>query len=367
MRIGLITIHNANNYGAVLQTFALVNVLSTYGKVEVINYDNRHISRDSDLIRFYPSIHGLLGTGKDIFRIIPRRKAIGKFLEFRNRYINTTQLYSKRKLQQNKLDKFDIYISGSDQIWNPACVSRKKVLDSIYFCDFTSSEKKKISYASSLGSYSFSSSEKEQLKIYLKDFTHISVREKEAQLFLNDLLSLNVEHVLDPTLLLSKQEWLDSFKIKENDSAEKYILLYSVPRSKLLAKTVDYISKKLNLKVIAINQSLTTGAKVSQQIRDAGPIEFLSYFSSASFVITDSFHGTCFALNFAIPFVSVSAGKNINRVQSLLSIVGLEDRILKEEEQLKEMKFKINFDSAHKRLEKAKEESKNYLSRAIQD
>ncbi len=366
MKIGLITIHNANNYGAVLQTFALVKVLSTYGDVEVINYNNRHISRDSDLIRFYPSIHGLLGTGKDIFRIIPRRKAIGKFLEFISTYLNTTKLYSKVELKQNKLDKFDIYISGSDQIWNPVCVSRDNLLDPIYFCDFTSSGKKKISYASSLGAHQFSSSEKRQLKMYLKDFTHISVREKDAQLFLNDLLPLEVEYVLDPTLLLSKQEWLDSFKIKKNDSSEKYILLYSVPKSKLLGKTVDYISKKLNMKVIAINQSLTTGAKVTQQIRDAGPIDFLTYFSSASFVITDSFHGTCFALNFGIPFVSVSAGKNINRVQSLLSIVGLEHMILKEEKQLKEMNFKIDFSSAHEKLKKAKEESQNYLSRAVQ-
>lgn len=367
MKIGLITIHNANNYGAVLQTFALVKVLSRFGEVEVINYNNRHISRDFDLIRFYPSIHGLLGTGKDIFRIIPRRKAIGKFLDFIDTYLNTTKLFSKVELEEEKSDVFDIYVSGSDQIWNPVCVSSDNVFDPIYFCDFISSGKKKISYASSLGSHQFSASEKQQLKMYLKDFNHISVREKDAQLLLNDLLPSTVEHVLDPTLLLSKQEWLDSFGIKEIASKEKYILLYSVPKSKLLSETVDYVSKKLNMKVIAINQSLATGAKVDQQIRDAGPIEFLNYFSSASFVITDSFHGTCFALNFGIPFVSVSAGKNINRVQSLLSIVGLENMILKEIQQLKDIGFNTDFTNAHSKLLEVRKESIDYLANALED
>jgi len=367
MKIGLITIHNANNYGAVLQTFALVKILSVYGKVEVINYNNRHISRDFDLIRFYPSIHGLLGTGKDIFRIVPRYKAINKFLKFINNYLNTTVVYTKTELEQGKLEDYDIYISGSDQIWNPACVSRENIFDSTYFCSFAPFNKKKISYASSLGSHQFSLSEKKQLQTYLKDFRHISVREKDAQLFLTDLLSLIVEHVLDPTLLLTKKEWLDYLDITPSHDKEKYILLYSVPKSKLLSETVDYISKKLKIKVISINQSLTTGAKVSKQVRDAGPLEYIKYFSEASFIITDSFHGTCFGLNFGIPFISVSAGKNINRVQSLLSLVGLENLILRSSEELEKIDCEVDFTSAHLKLAEVRKKSINYLSDSIKD
>jgi len=367
MKIGLITIHNANNYGAVLQTFALVKVLSTYGKVEVINYNNRHISRDFDLIRFYPSIHGLLGTGKDMCRIVPRYKVIKKFLNFINNYLNTTITYTKSELAQGKLEDYDIYVSGSDQIWNPVCVSQENIFDLNYFCSFSPSDKKKISYASSLGSHQFSSSEKGQLKTQLKDFKHISVREKDAQLFLTDLLSLKVEHVLDPTLLLTKKEWLNFLDITPSDNKEKYILLYSVPKSKLLRKTVDFVSKRLNMKVISINQSLTTGAKVSKQIRDAGPLDYIKYFSEASFIITDSFHGTCFGLNFGIPFISVSAGKNINRVQSLLSLVGLENLILRDSEELEKINYNVDFTSSHLKLAEERKKSIKYLSDAIKD
>lgn len=364
MKIALVTIHNANNYGAVLQTYALQKVLSRYGMVEIINYDNRHISRSFDLIRLYPSFHGLLGTGKDIFRLIPRRKAINRFLEFMKNYMHITKSYTKFKLEEKEMFEYDLYIAGSDQIWNPACVSDKNIFDPIYFLNFLSQGSRKVSYASSLGSYQFSTSEKKQLLNYLKTFKHISVREKDAQLLLNDL-GLNVEHVLDPTLLLTKKEWLDGFNIKTNSLKEKYILLYTVPKSKLLSETVDYISKKLQIKVIAINQSLTTGAHVDEQIRDAGPLEFINYFASASFVITDSFHGTCFALNFGIPFVSVSAGNNVNRVQSLLSIVGLEDMILKDKNEFQKINFKIDFTPAQLKLVQARKYSIKYLENSL--
>lgn len=365
MKIALITIHNANNYGAILQTFALQKILSNYGKVEIIDYENRHISRSLDIIRLYPSFHGLLGTGKDLFRLIPRRKAIKRFQEFMNTNIHTTRRYSRVELEQKKDYAYDVYISGSDQIWNPECVSDKNIFDPIYFLDFLPQKKKKISYASSLGSYQFSMEEKEKLQIFLKCYEYLSVREKDAQLFLNEL-DLNVEHVLDPSLLLTKQEWLDSLDVKSRSDTDDYILLYTVPKSELLRETVEYISSKLKMKVIAINQSLTTGADVDEQIRDAGPLEFIKYFSSASFVITDSFHGTCFALNFGIPFVSVSAGKNINRVQSLLSIVGLEDVILKDKMELKNISLKIDFSSAQLKLSQARKNSISYLERALQ-
>ena len=80
MKIALLTIHNANNYGAILQTFAMQEVLKRYGEVEIINYRNRHISRSFDLIRLKPDLHGLLGFGKDILRLKPRYKVIKKFL-----------------------------------------------------------------------------------------------------------------------------------------------------------------------------------------------------------------------------------------------------------------------------------------------
>ncbi|MDO3385983.1 polysaccharide pyruvyl transferase family protein, partial [Gilvimarinus sp. SDUM040013] len=137
----------------------------------------------------------------------------------------------------------------------------------------------------------------------------ISVHEKDTQLLLQGLMGKDVHHVLDPTLLLSKDQWLETLEIKNKvNIKEKYILLYTVPKNPLIRNAVEYFSKKTGYKVVALDQGLSAGAKVDKQIRDAGPIEFLELFSNAAFVITDSFHGTCFSINLEKPFITVSSG-----------------------------------------------------------
>jgi len=133
----------------------------------------------------------------------------------------------------------------------------------------------------------------------LKKYDSISVREKATQVYLQGLLKKPVRHVLDPTLLLDKNEWI-RFSGVDNEFMlnERYILLYTVPKASLIKKVVEELSKKLQIKVIAIDQGLSAGVKVDKQIRDAGPEEFLRLFACAEFVIIDSFHGVCFSLNF---------------------------------------------------------------------
>ncbi|MDQ1298056.1 MAG: hypothetical protein QG558_595 [Campylobacterota bacterium] len=366
MKIALITIHNANNYGAILQTFALQKILMQYGDVEIINYDNKHISIDFDLIRIKPTFHGLLGTGKDIFRLFPRHRVLKNFKQFIAQNMKLTKKMSTHEFLFGHAGSFDVYVAGSDQIWNPACISGNCSIDPVYFLDFAPKEAKKLSYASSMGSYRYSEEEKKRIKELLKDFDMVSVREKDGQTMLQEILERPVHHVVDPTLLLSKNEWLEVLgKNRKLKQEEKYILLYSVPKTKLIRSAVEYFSKKLGLKVIAIDQGLSTVGKVDKQIRDAGPIEYLSLFSNAEFVITDSFHGTCFSVNFQKPFVAIAPGKHSNRIESLLSLIGLQDRIVRREEEFANLNIEIDFEEANNKLDSLRKQALSLLSKAL--
>lgn len=350
MKIALITIHNANNYGAILQTFATYKILSRFGDVDIIDYENRHISISLDLIRLKFTIHGILGMGKDIFRLIPRYKAIKKFKTFSEKYFKMS-----KKINKDDIDfpNYDLYVCGSDQIWNPNCISDNSQIDEIYFLNFAPKDSKKISYASSLGNYRFTIEEQNKVSNLLNDFSFLSVREKDGKEHLESFLNKEIKHVLDPTLLLSKKEWIETFDLKENISDEKYILVYSVPKSKLIKDAIEYFSKKLNLPVIAVDQNLSMGTKVDKHIRDAGPIEYLNLFLNASFIITDSFHGTCFSINFQKQFVSIAPGIHSNRIESFLNTINLENRIIRN---------KDNFENIEEIGNKEYDESLNLLN-----
>lgn len=362
MKIALITIHNANNYGAILQTFATYKVLSKYGEVDIIDYNNKHISISLDLIRLKFTPHGILGMGKDFCRIYPRYKAIKKFKSFTKEYFNVSKQVDKNNIE---LESYDLYVCGSDQIWNPNCISGAYEIDKNYFLTFAPLSSKKISYASSLGNYKFSKEEQKQVAMLLKDFDFISVREKDGKEHLESFLDKEVRHVLDPTLLLSKKEWIRNFNLKEKSTDEKYILVYSVPKSELIKDAIKYYSKKLNLPVFALDQNLSMGVKVDKHIRDAGPIEYLNMFLKASFIITDSFHGTCFSVNFGKQFVSIAPGIHSNRIESFLTLLELQDRIIRNNSSFNNIKKieKENYDKIFDLLYKYKLLSLDYLDR----
>ncbi|MGD9624399.1 MAG: polysaccharide pyruvyl transferase family protein [Arcobacter sp.] len=362
MKIALITIHNANNYGAILQTFATYKILSRLGDVDIIDYENRHISISLDLVRLKFTIHGILGMGKDIFRLIPRYKAIKKFRTFSEKYFKMS-----KKINKDDIDfpNYDLYVCGSDQIWNPNCISDNSQIDEIYFLNFAPKDSKKISYASSLGNYRFTIEEQNKVSNLLNDFSFLSVREKDGKEHLESFLNKEIKHVLDPTLLLSKKEWIETFDLKENISDEKYILVYSVPKSKLIKDAIEYFSKKLNLAVIALDQNLSMGTKVDKHIRDAGPIEYLNLFLNASFIITDSFHGTCFSVNFQKQFVSIAPGIHSNRIESFLNTINLENRIIRNKDNFENIEEIGNkeYDESLNLLNNFRDESIKYLER----
>jgi hypothetical protein len=367
MKIALITIHNANNYGAVLQAYATKKVLSQYGEVSTIDYDNRFLNHQLDIFRFDMSVHGIKMLVHDILRLPSRIRAVNRFRNFLRTNMNLTQKLTADKLMQGKAGKFDIFLCGSDQIWNPEIVSEDRSIDPIFFLSFANKGSKKLSYASSTGHHNYTEDEKKEIAKLLEDFDLITTRESDGVKKLQEILpNRDIHHVLDPTLLLSKEEWLEALDIKLEEPKEKYILVYSVPRTELIRKAIDYYANKLNMKVVAIDQMLfPLSKKIDTHIKDAGPKEFVELFANASFVITDSFHGTCFAVNFCKPFVSVSAGKRANRIRSLLSLLDINERLVSSEDDFGNVKFDIDTSKILDRLNLARANSKNILERGI--
>ncbi|BAP55941.1 polysaccharide pyruvyl transferase [Thioploca ingrica] len=369
MKIALITIHWCNNYGAVLQTFATQKILSQYGEVEIINYFNPRFQYEFDLIRFNLSIQGIKMMIHDILRLKDRNKGIKKFKNFIESNIKLSKLLTQHDIQTGATNDFDVYVCGSDQIWNPSIISKDGELDPIYFLSFAKKPAKKISYASSMGQhYRLTDFEKAKVKDLLKDFTTISVRESDAQEMLSQLLERKVFHVLDPTLLLSKEEWFEALQLDKNYRSQKedYILVYRRSKTPLLKKAVEFVVNQVGKKVVIIDQAFKLHTKAYFHIRDAGPIEFIELFANARWVITDSFHGTCFSINFKKPFVAVCpAWYGGNRVESLLNLFGLKDRFINDEKDIYKLNVDLNYDSLEKQLQEERAKSIKVLSSSI--
>ncbi len=366
MKIALITIHATDNYGSVLQAFATQETLKKYGDVSIINYNTPFLLHTMKVLRTGTTVRHILRVGKDIARFFPRIKVIKKFSKFISQRLNLTKIVFNNLELADLEGDFDVFVSGSDQIWKPGIVSEEIQFEPAYFLDFIK-QKKKISYGSSLGGYLFSEAEANQLAHYLSSYQSLSVRETDAAELINNLLGSRIEHVLDPTLLLNKEEWLKSFGIKEYKYHERYILVYALKKDKLMRAVVKAVSEQLGMKVIAVDQEPFLGVRVDLHIKDAGPEEFIDLFSKASFVVTSSFHGVAFSLNFSIPFVAVKPIAGANRIESLLNSVGLMDRYVAEKNQFESIQSLtfLSFDDAQNKLNLFRELSSEYIENAL--
>lgn len=371
MKIALVTIHYAVSHGATLQTFATQKILSRYGDVSIIDYKSAHLIRIMRLFRLGPRLRSLLWAVKDLYRLFPRYRLIRKFRGFIKEHFKLTDKYECINEMSHLDGKFDIFVSGSDQIWNPKVIDDidrpTGKLDAVYLLGFVK-KSKKISFSSSYGSYSFSDEEEAFLKQYLESYTHLSVRESDAAIFLSKLLNKPVAHTLDPTLMLTRQEWLDSFELCQVDNRDDYIFVYIVRNTKdrFVNEVVREVSKRLAVKIITVDQELFSEFKADEYIRDAGPIDFLKLLSNAKMVITNSFHGTVFSVNFCVPFISVKPGSGLNRTEGFLSKIGLHSQLVTKMEYLDQaMRFDFDFKNVHRNLDAFRSASIEYIEKAI--
>lgn len=374
MKIGIITIHKSEvNYGACLQCYALWKYISNLG----------HDCEVIDLLRPSQSgYHYKLNSIKGIkaFLILGVKLPISKALailrdkQFRrriNRYrdFNNIINYSATYSSPSEIDKtppiYDIYISGSDQIWNPNMSFDNKP----YLLSFVPYEKKKIAYASSLGVKSIPDNKRLLYSNLLNQYKYISTRENSGQEIVQKLTNKDIPVVLDPVFLLSIEDW-EKVIDKTYKISYDYILVYSLHENKSLMSQATQLAKQLNYKVILVNANYNVNANNNIcQLRDVGPSQWLNLIKESRLFLTDSFHGTAFSIILNTPFLTWvdSSSKTSDRIYSLLSSLKLEDRIFDQSSPIEKISIESKKNETKVLLEKRRQESITFLAKAIYD
>ncbi len=373
MNIAVLTTALSVNYGAALQAYALVECLKQMGHSAFnINYNdpNRIVQSMSFSQRI---THFVWRT---IVKLFTLNKKERNFIYFQNNYLSLTEkrLKSSKQLKE-QLGKFDLYIAGSDQIWNPSFF----IYDLSYYFDFLQKDIRRISYACSFGKAAFGSEKyKNKCISLLNRFQHISVREKSGVRIIKELCGKEAYWVLDPTLLLDENDWMKLTNIKEK--SEEIILCYTMPGDKKVTDSIELIAKQLfkatGLPIIRLGNKENDILKYGRKSCDitAGPIEFVRYFLKAEYVITNSFHGTAFSINFGKKLIipindSIETNNALHeRLLSILKLLGGESAIIKTSE-IKEItdfsKHMIQYQETLKKLKEERKKSIEYLRMAI--
>lgn len=365
----------SNNYGAALQTYAMVKAINKTGAEAVVyRYNNPNRINNSMTIK-QRIIHNIWNV---VTVAIGRKKKQKKFEEFRNEYIPLTeQLFQSSEELMRNYGNYDVYIAGSDQIWNPDFF----IDDLSYFLDFLPEEKKRISYASSFGKSEFKSEKyRDKCAMLLSRFQHISVREQSGMKIAKSLCGIDAEWVLDPTLLLNKYDWM---KLADTDIlTDEIILCYTMPGDRVVTESIEKIAKQLQLitglPVVRIGNKEYDVFKYGRKSCDieAGPLEFVRYFLKAKYVVTNSFHGTAFSLNLDKDFIipindSLKTSTALHeRILSILKLLGAESAVIKTSELDKTIDFSkhaIQHGKISDKLEEERKRSFEYLKLAIGD
>ncbi len=376
-KIALMTWFHYNNFGTVLQVYALSEILKRMGyDPSVINYIpiDKHIWTINDMLKnpmFFlnKAVNKVKGTAKfNINADIERGKLFDSFREenikFTHSCATSSQLYALNS-------HFDTFICGSDQIWTPIAYNCK------YFLDFVNNEWKKISYAPSMGVSSIRDNDiKEHMRKQLESFRYISVREREGSKIIHSLTGQDVKVVLDPTLLLSKDDWkgLKASKLNSKPINKPYLLCYFLGADKKPWKSVEIIAKRLGLEIVVIPVHAKDYKRRFKVMNRVGPMDFLDLFENADFVCTDSFHGTVFSIINEKAFVAYKrfsdkkkTSQN-SRIYNILSLLGLEsqlycDNVIASIQNARN----INYETVNKLLEEKREQSIDFLRKAIKD
>ncbi len=359
MKAGLITFHQADNYGAVLQASALLKYINNnICNCELIDYlpntmgvpDNRFIRR---LLRF---------GKKTCLYFLEHNKAVkrNRFEKFRKKnYILSKNRYYGDEMIQKNPPEYDVLISGSDQIFN-LTLSKNSVS---YYLSF-SDKVRKISYGSSFGRCDISKTEEQAICKYLSTFDALSVREKSAICLLKKYIDVHATNVTDPVFLINKDEWGKMADEKAVPS-QKYIFVYAMENTEGLRNTVDAIFKKYNLPIIKVSGGCTLDGINGMEDEKCGPRQFLAYIKNAEVVITNSFHGMAFSHIFEKKFFAIAHTKRNSRIEDLLLLSKNEVNIISCSENAVDMSKLIDGARAYSAMQNIIELSKEYLSENI--
>lgn len=361
MKIGILTYHRSQNYGALLQAAALRYFLSSLGHdVFFIDYWPEYHKRMYRIIDIqYIKEHSLFESFKYLLReslVLPIK--IGRKQKFSKFISENIDPYCKAESEC-----FDCIIYGSDQIWRKQ-PGLKYQFNPIYFGEGEFKSRFHVSYAASMGVESLDDDDERNIKTWLKKFEAISVREGSLKTKLESIGVRNVKQTIDPTLLLDKQQW-ETLAIR-NDSKGKrlrYVLFYDLMSSSFDKEMISRYAKERNLELITITGKAKNDNYRSNIEAVLNPFEMVDYIANAECVFTSSYHGLVFSLIFNKK-VFASFRYNSSRAISLLNTLGL-DNVLIEPMTKEVSESPIDYDKCNQILASMRYDSGEWLRNAL--
>ena len=345
----ILTLHFYNNFGSVLQAYALRRTLEKAGyQADILPYRPRlpeyTYFQDQDLQKAYT-------------------EKCSKFVEFRCRALSMAE---DTKWTDKQWQDYDAYIVGSDIVWGKEFSG----LDPAYFLDFVPDSKWKIAYAASVILTKDGKTEDDVLFAkQIPFFDAVSVRETSSVACIQRFTTREVTAVLDPTLLLTQEEYAP-LEIEIKEAQERpYLLSYFLTHDPAEVDYTNSIAKKLGRRVI--HYFADYPARVFPEdagcFAFAGPGEFLSYVKNAACVFTNSFHGTCFAMIYRKPFYTYMAKRAmLSRVRDTVVRLGMEDRFFSDFRDLAKVSLEIDYSELEARLPQEQRKSLVFLTKALE-
>lgn len=356
MKVGILTFQDAHNYGAVLQAYALKKYLKSLGlDARIINYHHRDIPNGFPRKRKIEK-NSVLNIYKHLYSKKAHYLRWERFEGFIYELIDKDKKVYNHESELSKLD-IDVWVSGSDQIWNSDITNG---LNKGFFLEFDT-KGKKVTYAVSMGIDKLDEKYEEEFKNYINKIDYISVREDTLKEYISNFTDKPVKKVVDPTLLLNESDYEELYLnriIKDN-----YLLIYTLGPDDRLKVVAEKIAKERNLKIVEINDYKKPNY-FCKQISNAGPHEFVTLFKDASYVITNSFHGTIFSIINNKEFITFTRLNRNSRMESLLGMAGLNDRLISKVDEINNIK-PIDYKEVKKRMEKEINFSKEFIKEAI--
>lgn len=372
MKTGLVTFYHIHHYGALLQAAATERAVEQLGgECEIVDY---FVNQNNALFRRPTGLGSAAADAHTALHYQALKARYQRFEQFSRDHLRISghRFESLEELRTAELP-YDVILAGSDQIWNPKIFPDGR-FDPVFFGAF--SQRRKIAYAPSFGVPRIPEGMEDELRGYLAAFSHLSVRERQGQRIVEEISGRHVPVVLDPTLLLTRDQWAEMANTPGGYPAENckntpggYILCYCISRPGALAPYIQNLAEKTGLPVVqlcGVRQKVHPKARC---VLDAGPAEFLGLFQNASYVCTNSFHGTVFSVQFQKPFFTAVAPGELaepesSRTFSLLSTLGLTERIIGKGDTAG-LEDHIDWEAVESRLETARQSSLDYLRAAL--
>lgn len=365
MRLYLITLHRAKNYGSVLQAFALQEKLKEKNcEVTLLDflphrYTNRGLLRKlrHKSSKFKNPLF-LLAARILILPSYFRKNRV--FSIFVDRYLKVSNVkFASSEDAKGKFDDADIYCTGSDQVWNSYW---NDGIDKALYLDFAPKGRLCFSYAASIGLETLPKEEIEATKKLLDKYEFISLRENSGVEIVKQM-GRDCIQVLDPTLLYGKEKW--NLYASDKYKKEKFVLTYNLHHDPEIDRYAQALAKEKHLKVLNISYNWHDVIRKGKLMWCPSVEEFLGLIRDAQYVIADSFHALAFSVIFEKQFVSICPEIASSRITSLLGLLGLESRLEYKFTDTSNIQSEINYSSVRSKLEVERKKSEGFIDMVL--